>query len=132
MARGDPLDGQVLILAAAKGSVPAERLPVLVDTVQAELGPRFEEYRYAYEAVHESPDRWVFLVPPDHWTEVGDRLGLSRREQEAVKRAHEEQLRRIGSRGDRREEFETALEIRSAVVVGVEDEDEDEDETGRE
>jgi hypothetical protein len=118
MARGDPLDGQVLILAAAKASVPAERLPELVDRVQADLGPRFEAYRRAYEAVHESPGRWVFLVPLDHWESVGDRLGLTVREREAVRRAHEEQLRRVGSETDRREEFESALDIRSAVVVG--------------
>jgi hypothetical protein len=120
MVSGDPLDGQVLILAAAKASVPAERLPDLVDQVQADLGPRLETYRRAYEAVHESAERWVFLVPPDHWETVGDRLGFTTRECEAVRRAHEEQLRRVGSEADRREEFESALEIRSAVVVGVE------------
>lgn len=123
MARGDPLDGQVLILAAAKASVPAERLPGLVDRVQADLGPRFETYRRSYEAVHEADDRWVFLVPLDHWESVGDRLGLTLREREAVRRAHEEQLRRVGSETDRREEFESALDIRSAVVVGVADVD---------
>ncbi|AUV83472.1 hypothetical protein C2R22_18995 [Salinigranum rubrum] len=120
MARGDPLDGQVLILAAAKASVPAERLPDLVDRVQSDLGPRFETYRRTYEAVYESPERWVFLVPPDHWDAVGDRVGLAPREREAVRRAHEEQLRRVGSETERREEFESALEIRSVVVVGVE------------
>jgi hypothetical protein len=125
MARGDPLDGQVLILAAAKASVPAERLPQLVDQVQADLGPRFETYRRSYEAVHEAPERWVFLVPLDHWDSIGERLGLTLREREAVRRAHEEQLRRVGSETDRREEFESALDIRSAVVVGVTDGDED-------
>ena len=121
MARGDPLDGQVLILAAAKASVPAERLPDLVDRVQSDLGPRFETYRRTYEAVYESSERWVFLVPLDHWDAVGERVGLAAREREAVRRAHEEQLRRVGSETERREEFESALEIRSAVVVGVED-----------
>ncbi|WP_152039740.1 hypothetical protein [Salinigranum salinum] len=119
MARGDPLDGQVLLLAAAKASVPTTELPRLVDRVQADLGPRFEEYRRAYEAVYESPERWLFLVPLDHWETVGDRLDLTRREQEAVRRAHEEQLRRLGSRLERRDEFENALEIRSAVMVGT-------------
>jgi hypothetical protein len=121
MARGDPLDGQVLLLTAAKASVPARELPALVDRVQADLGPRLAAYRRAYEAVDESPDRWTFLVPPDHWEEVGSRLGLTRREREAVQRAHEEQLRRVGSRTERREEFESALDIRSAVVIGVEE-----------
>jgi hypothetical protein len=121
MARGDPLDGHVLILAAAKASVPAERLPRLVDRAQADLGPRFASYRRGYEAVHESPARWVFLVPPDHWASVGDRLGFTDRECEAIRRAHEEQLRRIGGGEGRREEFESALDIRSAVVIGTDD-----------
>jgi hypothetical protein len=125
MARGDPLDGQVLLLAAAKASVPATELPRLVDRVQADLGPRFEEYRRAYEAVYESPERWLFLVPLDHWETVGDRLDFTRREQEAVRRAHEEQLRRLGSRLERRDEFENALEIRSAAMVGIGDDRED-------
>jgi hypothetical protein len=119
MARGDPLDGQVLMVAAAKASVPLHELPTLVDRVQADLGPRLESYRRQYEAVHDSPERCLFLVPPDHWDSVGDRLGLTTREQSAVRRAHEEQLRRLGSEEDRREEFESALDIRSAVVVGI-------------
>jgi hypothetical protein len=125
MARGDPLDGQVLLLAAAKASVPTTDLPRLIDRVQADLGPRFEEYRRAYEAVYESPERWLFLVPLDHWETVGDRLDLARREREAVRRAHEEQLRRLGSRLERRDEFENALEIRSAAMVGIGDDRED-------
>jgi hypothetical protein len=61
----------------------------------------------------------VFLVPRDHWGAVGERLGLAARERDAVRRAHEEQLRRVGSETGRRDEFEAALEIRSAVVIGV-------------
>ena len=45
MARGDPLDGQVLLLAAAKASVAPQHLPGLVDRAQAHLGPRLETYR---------------------------------------------------------------------------------------
>ena len=121
MARGDPLDGQVLMVAAAKASVPLGDLPELVDRAQADLGPRFETYRRSYEAVYESPERWVFLVPLDHWESVGARLDFSARQVSAVQRAHEEQLRRIGGDEGRREEFENALDIRSAVVVGVPD-----------
>ena len=133
MARGDPLDGQVLMVAAAKASVPLGDLPRLVDRVQADLGPRFETYRRSYEAVYESPERWVFLVPLDHWESVGARLDFTAQQESAVQRAHEEQLRRIGGEEGRREEFENALDIRSAVVVGVqesgnEDENEDADE----
>ena len=119
MARGDPLDGQVLLLAAAKASVAPARLPRLVDRAQAQLGPRLEEYRRAYECVAEEDGRAVFLVERGHWAEVGRELGLDEREVDALRRAHEEQLRRTGTVGDRREEFESALDIREAVVVGA-------------
>ena len=128
MARGDPLDGQVLMIAAAKASVPLHQLPSLVDQVQADLGPQLETYRRQYEAIHETPERCVFLVPLDHWEAVGERLDLTTRERSAVRRAHEEQLRRIGTEADRSAEFESALDIRSTVVVGVDDEGGDGDE----
>lgn len=114
-----PIDGQALILATAKASVGPQRLPTLLARVQAELGPRLAEYRRTYECVHESPERASFLVPSGRWTEVGDRLGFDRRETDAVRRTHAEQLRRVGSEVGRREELETALEIREAVVIGV-------------
>ena len=63
-------------------------------------------------------DRAVFLVPDGHWADVGFELDLPEREVDALRRAHAQQLRRIGTRTDRREELETALEIREAVVVG--------------
>jgi len=56
-------------------------------------------------------------VPEGHWAEVCSDLGLPEREVDAVRRAHAQQLRRVGSKTDRREEFETALEIREAVVI---------------
>lgn len=119
MANGDPLDGQVLLLVSAKSSVVPQLLPELVDRVQADLAPRLDEYRRRYERVERSPERETFLVPTDHWETIGERVGLDRRERSAVRRAHEEQLRRIGTEIDRREEFESALEIRTAVAIGV-------------
>jgi hypothetical protein len=119
MARGDPLDGQVLVLAAAKASVAPQRLPELVDRSQAHLGPRLAEYRQNYECVAEEADRAVFLVERGHWAAVGRELGLDEREADGLRRAHEEQLRRMGTVFDRREEFESALDIREAVVVGT-------------
>ena len=119
MARGDPLDGQVLVLAAAKASVAPDRLPRLVDRAQAHLGPRIAAYRREYECVAEEDDRVVFLVERGHWEGIGDELGLDEREVDALRRAHEEQLRRTGSVGDRRDEFESALDIREAVVLGT-------------
>ncbi|MFC6989477.1 hypothetical protein ACFQJD_13585 [Haloplanus sp. GCM10025708] len=118
-ASGDPIEGQVLLLAAAKASVSADRLPELVSRVERLLDPRRDEYRREYECVYEDDDRVVFLVAPGHWERVGDELDFDRREREAVRRAHDEQLLRVGRRTDRRDEFETALDIRDAVVVGA-------------
>jgi hypothetical protein len=115
-----PIEGQVQLIAAAKASVPPQRIPELLDAVQADLGPRLDDYRRQYELVEETPEACTFLVPPDHWETVGGRLGFDRREVDAVERAHEAQLRRTARRADRRDEFETALEIRTAVVVGRE------------
>jgi hypothetical protein len=117
--RGDPIEGPALLVAAAKASVGPQFLPDLVDRVQADLGPRLAEYRRSYELVVETDDACAFLVGGDHWETVAERVGLERRERDAVRRAHVEQLRRYGDELDRRAEFETALEIRDCVVVGT-------------
>lgn len=124
---GDPIDGQVLLLTAAKASVSPTRLPDLVDLTQAQLGPELERYRREYEQLYAGEEFEAFLVEWGHWDELGDELGFSDREQSAVRRAHEEQLLRIGRRTDREDEFETALEIREPVLVGI---DGDEDGSG--
>ncbi|WP_241686272.1 hypothetical protein [Halorubrum amylolyticum] len=113
-----PIEGTALVKTAALASVPAERLPELLARLQADLGPRIDEYRRRYERIAAESDRETFLVEPDHWEGVADRLGLSDRERDAVVRAHETAVERAGG-GDRRAEFETALEIRSGVVIGV-------------
>ncbi|MFB6103032.1 MAG: hypothetical protein ABEJ73_10760 [Haloplanus sp.] len=113
-----PIDGQVFMLAAAKASVGPSTLSDLLARVQADLADRRDTYRREFERVAVQDDREVFLVPTDHWETVGDRLDFGRRETDAVARTHAEQLLRIGSATDRREEFETALEIREAVVIG--------------
>ncbi|WP_248897917.1 hypothetical protein [Haloplanus halobius] len=115
-----PIDGQVFMLSAAKASVGPSTLSSVLRQVQADLGDRLDTYRQEFERVAATDEREVFLVPTDHWATVGDRLGLSRRERDAVARTHAQQLRRIGSETDRREEFETALEIREAAVIGRE------------
>lgn len=115
-----PIDGNPLLIAAAKASVPASRLPDLLATVQTHLRPQASQYRRSFERIHRDDDRELFFVPTDHWEELGDTLGFDRRERDAVQRAHEEQLKRIGSACDRRGEFETALELRSVVVIGTE------------
>lgn len=114
-----PIDGQVLLIAGAKASVPLDRLPELLERAQSDLAGRLDDYRREFECVHETPDRAAFLVPSDHWEALGDRLGFDRRECDAARRAHEEQVHRIGSETDRSEEFESAFEIRDAVVVGT-------------
>ena len=124
----DVIDGQAILVAGAKASVPLDRLPDLVERAGADLRERRDEYRRTFECIHETPDRAVFLVPSDHWETVGDRLEFDRRERDAVRRVHVEQARRIGSETDRREEFESAFEIRDAVVIGLsEDGDEGRD-----
>lgn len=113
-----PLDGDVLVLAGAKASVSPDRLPELVRRAQRHLGPRLDEFERAYETVDADDERVVFLVSTGFWSDVGAELGLESREADALRRAHGQQLRRIGSETDRREEFVTALEIREALVVG--------------
>ncbi|AZQ14669.1 hypothetical protein [Halorubrum sp. PV6] len=115
-----PIEGTALVKSAALASVPAGRLPELLACVQADLGPHLDDYRRRYEQIAATADREAFLVEPDHWEGVGDRLGLSDRERDAVVRAHEAAVERVGGR-ERRSEFETALEIRSGVVIGLPD-----------
>lgn len=114
-----PIDGTALLKSAALASVPSDRLPALLVRVQSGLAPRIDEYRRRYERVARDPDREAFLVESDHWEAIGNRLGLSDRERDAAARAHESAVEQWGSKTDRRDEFETALEIRSAVVIGV-------------
>jgi hypothetical protein len=112
------IDGQVLLLAAAKASVGPQRLPDLVDIVQAHLGDRCSEYRGQYEVAFEQPDRVGLFVESGHWVALGRRLGLEDRERDAVERVHTEQFRRIARDTDREDEFDAALDIREAVIIG--------------
>lgn len=112
-----PIDGQVIVLTAAKASVPPARLPDLLERTAAHLNPQLGRYRREYEQVYGDEHREAFLVEWGHWDEVGATLDLDDREASAVRRAHEEQLLRIGRKRDREAEFETALEIREAVFL---------------
>lgn len=113
-----PFDGPVLLYTAAMASVAPNRVPELLVEAQELLAPRLEAYRRRYECVREEPERVVFLVPTDHWAELGAELDVNEREADALCRAHERQLQRVGADEERREEFESALEIREAVVIG--------------
>lgn len=114
----NPIDGQPLLLAAAKASVGPKLLPDLVEHVQAHVGPRIEMYRQEYERVHATDGHEVFLVEEGHWEDIANEVGLNEREQTAVERAHAEHLRYLGRRDERTAEFESALEIREVIVVG--------------
>lgn len=119
MPDDSPIDGQVLLLTAAKASVAPKRVPELVSTVDDDLRPRLDSYRLDYEVAAEDDERVAFFVPLDRWESIGARLGFGRRETDAARRAHEEQALRMAKRSDQRSEFETALEIREVVVVSV-------------
>ncbi|WP_137291464.1 hypothetical protein [Natronorubrum halophilum] len=121
---GEPIEGQVLVLTAAKASVQPNRLPDLVDRAQALLRPNLEDYRREYERLHADDGLEVFAVEWGHWEELGDELEVTERELSAIRRAHEEQLLRIGRRTDREATFETALEIREPVCIGTNGESE--------
>lgn len=114
---GHPLDGEALLIAGAKASVPLERLPGLLEVAQAYLGPRRPEYDRRYERLHVADDTRTYLVEPGHRLGVGETLGLDDREADAIERAHAEQVRRLGRRLDRVAEFGSALEIREAAVI---------------
>lgn len=115
-----PIDGQPLLLAAAKGSVGPDRLPELLTTAQRWLADRLEEYRRSYELVRETDDCCVFFVESGHWEALRADLGLTDREADAVRRAHEAHLLFDAHESGERAEFETALDLREVVVVGKE------------
>lgn len=115
---GGPLDGHALLLAAAKASIPGERLPDLVDRLQIRLAPRQQEYARRYECAHEDATHAVYFVERGHWETLGSEFDLERREWHALRRAHEEHLKRLGTEFSRRAEFEAALELREVVAIG--------------
>ncbi|MGQ4556654.1 hypothetical protein [Halobellus sp. GM3] len=114
-----PLDGDVLLAAAATASVSPARLAPLLRSAQAHLASRVDAYRRSYECAFEDGQRAVFLVPDGHWRELGAEIEITAREADALQRAHGRQLRRTGTKTNRRAEWESALEIREAVVVGT-------------
>ncbi len=116
--QGGAIDGTAIMMAAAKASVPASVVPYLLDTAQAHLALHAKEYAREFECVYADDELAVFFVPLGHWDTQGVDMEFSPREVDAVRRAHTEHLRRLGTDTDRREEFETALEIREVAVIG--------------
>lgn len=114
--RTHPIEGQVVLLAGAQASVTLQRLSELLERVQRHLVDSRESYERRFEHV-EAEGRTYYLADDDHWDTVGEQLGLSDSEADAVRRAHASQFRRDGRRLDRTEEFETAMEIRDPVTI---------------
>ncbi|MXR51294.1 hypothetical protein GRX03_06705 [Halovenus sp. WSH3] len=112
-----PIEGQVVLLAGAKASVSLARLSDLLADVQEHLVGRVEEYDRRFERIDTDRDGVYFLAEEGRWETVGEAVGLTERETEAVARTHAEQFKRDGRRMDRREEFETSLEIRDVLAV---------------
>lgn len=115
-----PIHGQVLLLVGAKASVGPGRVDELVERVDDHLAPRADGYDRRFERVLATDGARYYLAEAGHWERVGAKLDLGEREVDAVRRAHAQQLLRAGRRADREPEFEASLEIRDAVVLGVE------------
>lgn len=113
-----PVESAALLLAGAKASVPLDRLPDLLARVQDHLAARREAYQRRYEVAVETEQRIACFVEPGHWSDLAADLGLREREADACRRAHAAQLLQDARRRDRRDEFEAALEVRQAVVIG--------------
>lgn len=114
--RTHPIEGQIVLLAGARASVPLEHLSALLEHVHRHLIERRDSYERQYERI-EAEETVYYLVDIDHWERVAADVGLDDSEIDAVQRAHDAQFRRDGRRLGRTEEFETTLEIRQPVVI---------------
>lgn len=112
-----PIEGQIVLLAGTQASVPLDRLPDLLGRVQTYLRANQETYDREYERISGPREADYVCAESGHWDAIGTELGLSDREQDAVRRAHAAQFERDGRRLDRSEEFEATLEIRDVLAV---------------
>lgn len=112
-----PIEGDVVLLAGAKASVTLPRLSELLEAVQQHLGGRIGEYDRQFERIEGTDGVVYYLAGAEFWDEVGAELELGKRETDAIRRTHETQFKHDGRRLDRRDEFETSLEIRDVVVL---------------
>ncbi|MEF8828373.1 MAG: hypothetical protein V5A49_05030 [Haloarcula sp.] len=115
-----PIEGQIVLLAGTQASVPLDRLPDLLGQVQTYLRANQETYDREYERISGPREADYVCAESGHWDSIGRELGLSDREQDAVRRAHAAQFERDGRRLDRSEEFEATLEIRDVLAVSSE------------
>ncbi|MHC3378768.1 hypothetical protein [Haloarcula sp. H-GB5] len=112
-----PIEGQIILLAGTRASIPLDQLPELLERVQTYLRENRETYDREYERISGPREADYVCAESGHWDSIGTELGLSDREQDAVRRAHAAQFERDGRRLDRSEEFETTLEIRDVLAV---------------
>lgn len=115
-----PFDGAVLQQVADPERVGPRELPELLGRVEGHLTGCRESLRRRFERAHTDDRRELFFLPPDYWEGVASVLSLSSLEKQAVRRAHERQLLRVGAETRRGAEFDAALDIRTAAVVGRE------------
>ena len=116
-----PIEGETVLLAGAKASVTLARLSTVLERADDHLQSRRDRLTRQFERIEVNGRSYV-LADDAHWESVGEDLDLTRRELDALRRAHAAQLRRDGRRTDRRGEFERTLEIRDPVVLGAADE----------
>ncbi len=112
-----PIESQVVLLAGAKASVSLARLSDLLAEAQTALAERAAEYEQHFEQIEASGETVFVLAEDGYWQELGDEIGLTEREIDAVARTHAAQFERDGRRMNRKEEFETTLEIRDVLAV---------------
>ncbi|MFY4812877.1 hypothetical protein [Haloarcula argentinensis] len=112
-----PIEGQIVLLAGTRASIPLDQLPELLEQTQTYLQANRETYHREYERISGPREADYVCAEAGHWDSIGTELGLSDREQDAVRRAHAAQFERDGRRLDRSEEFETTLEIRDVLAV---------------
>ena len=115
-----PFDATVLQQVAHGDGIPPRELPELLGRVDAHLTDSLASLQRRFESPYSDERRTLFFVPPDYWEGLASVLQLSPDEQRAVQQVHERQLLRIGAETRRGSEFDAALDIRTAVVVGLE------------
>jgi len=115
-----PIEGQIILLAGTRASVPLDQLPDLLERVQSYLRANRVTYEREYERISGPREADYVCVESGHWETIGTELGLNDRELDAVRRAHVAQFERDGRRLDRSEEFAATLEIRDVLAVTAE------------
>ncbi|GCF14264.1 hypothetical protein Harman_21990 [Haloarcula mannanilytica] len=115
-----PIEGQIVLLAGTRASVPLDQLPDLLERVQSYLRANRASYEREYERINGPRTADYVCVESGHWETIGTETGLNDRERDAVRRAHVAQFERDGRRLDRSEEFAATLEIRDVLAITAE------------